>query len=436
MKNKKLHLLVLLALIVIAVAILNPTIAQASEEDVAKIGDVTYASLADAVQAVPTDNTETTITLLRNVENGTGFKTVSGQNIIINFNNFTYDISAPLVGSPGTETNGCQLLKGSTVVFKNGNLTSKTASFLIQNYSNLTLDNMTLDLRNSSASNTYVLSCNNGSINITGSTSIYGDNVAFDMYWWPSRYPQGPQITVDTTGTIKGNIELASENTASDIKATLNIKNIKHEGTIVAKSDILKDQVTISGGSFTSNVSEYLEEGFGIDENGDVFTDADSEKIELLKSKLGQFELALNSLDTKLEKALELVIASELDDIIAFTQNSRGFISWARLEINDSHVNSLQVVRYIDSVSEDLVRANEYSTKLDELINSITKDPEQDKTDVVEEENPEEKIEEKAEEKNTTNPSTGDSIIIFAVAFAIATLGLIVTIRKAIKNKK
>ena len=44
------------------------------------------------------------------------------------------------VGSSGTETNGFQLLKGSTVAFKNGTINAGKAKIVIQNYADLTLD--------------------------------------------------------------------------------------------------------------------------------------------------------------------------------------------------------------------------------------------------------------------------------------------------------
>ena len=100
-----------------------------------KIGDKEYATLDEAVAAVPTDGTQTTITLLRDVEEGPGFIAQPNQNFIIDFAGYTYDASSPTVRSTGTETNACQLLKGSTVTLKNGTFTSTTAKKMIQNYS-------------------------------------------------------------------------------------------------------------------------------------------------------------------------------------------------------------------------------------------------------------------------------------------------------------
>lgn len=115
---------------------------------VCKIGDQEYTSLAEAVAAVPTDGTQTTITLLADTA-GSGVKVVSGQNIIFELGGHAYTVTDPLVGSSGTETNGFQLLKGSTVAFKNGTINAGKAKIVIQNYADLTLEDVTLDAQDS-----------------------------------------------------------------------------------------------------------------------------------------------------------------------------------------------------------------------------------------------------------------------------------------------
>ena len=82
-------------------------------EAVWKIGDTGYATLAEAVEAAPTDGTLTTIALQKSTQ-APGVKVLAGQNIVFDFNGFTYTVT-DTVGSSGTETNGFQLLKGATV---------------------------------------------------------------------------------------------------------------------------------------------------------------------------------------------------------------------------------------------------------------------------------------------------------------------------------
>ena len=67
---------------------------------VCKIGDKEYTSLAEAVTKVPTDGTQTTITLLADTA-GSGVKVVSGQNIIFELGGHAYTVTDPLVGSSG-----------------------------------------------------------------------------------------------------------------------------------------------------------------------------------------------------------------------------------------------------------------------------------------------------------------------------------------------
>lgn len=242
--------------------------ALASSTDVAKIGDTTYASLQDAVKAVPTSGTKpTTITLLRDAA-GNGVVVENGQCITFDLAGHTYDIDGTTVGSTGTTTNGFQLLKGSTVTFKNGKILSDKAKILIQNYSDLTLENVVLDGTNLADTTPYTLSLNNGKVNITGNTSILAKNggVAFDLFYWPSNgYTDGVQLTVNTTGIISGPIELTADKQGGPAGAAehnkLNILNINHEGTIRnVLGNYDTDVVSISGGTFAYAPTEYTKD--------------------------------------------------------------------------------------------------------------------------------------------------------------------------------
>ena len=222
-------------------------------DNVAKIGETEYATLQEAVSAVPTDGTETTITLLADAVGG-GIKTTAGQNVVIDFkkNHYTVDKT---VGSTGTETNGFQLLKGSTVTLKNGTLTSNTAQILIQNYSNLTLNSMTVG--SSEDSYAYVVSNNFGSLNVTGSTSITAPagKTAFDVCVTnKDAYKDGVTVTINTSGKITGNIEYdVWEGIPNPNKAKLVIKKGTIEGTWNIETelaDAAKENFTISGGVF------------------------------------------------------------------------------------------------------------------------------------------------------------------------------------------
>ena len=71
------------------------------------IGNVGYNTLAEAVDAVPADGTQVTITMLKEAQ-GDGVVVKAGQNIVFDFGGHTYNINRALVGSAGTETNGMQ----------------------------------------------------------------------------------------------------------------------------------------------------------------------------------------------------------------------------------------------------------------------------------------------------------------------------------------
>lgn len=259
--------------------------ALAGDNDAAKIGDKTYETLAGAVASV-TDGTATTITLLRDAS-GDGIIIASGRNITIDLNNHTYLIDGTTVGSPDTKTNGFQLLKGANVTIKDGKITSTKAKILIQNYCNLTLHNVELDGRNLVGS-AYTLSLNCGKIQITGSTSILAKTggVAFDLYYWPSgSYPEGVQVTVDTTGTISGPIELAEDETegaagAAD-KNSLTIQNIRHEGSISNQLGEFDTKVVdISGGIFSETPLKYTDDTV-VSIGGDFYVGKQADEVLL-----------------------------------------------------------------------------------------------------------------------------------------------------------
>lgn len=110
---------------------------------VATIDGTAYDTLAAAIAAVPDSGaTPTTITL--NSDATGGVKINGDKNVILDLNSHTYNVVQG-VGSTGTETNGMQLIKGSTVVIKNGTMTASANAglhFMIKNYGDLTLENV------------------------------------------------------------------------------------------------------------------------------------------------------------------------------------------------------------------------------------------------------------------------------------------------------
>ena len=299
MKRKMLSMLMALAMIlsllpVTALAADGTTCA--GDEDcthVAAIGDVHYNTLAEAVDVVADGQT---IDLLRTAE-GSGVKVegTAGRTFTIDLHGFTYTVVNPTVGSPNTETNGFQLLKGSTITFKNGTIKPGTdaAKILFQNYCNLTLDNVTVDCTGSQCQ--YVASNNCGNTVIRNSTLIAAaGQAAFDVYYWPSNgYGDGVSVTVEGDSVITGKIEYGGDNTTGSTNvaeyASLNIEGGTFTGELslgqIGTSS--KAGINITGGTFQAadgsawDVSAYVQPGMMQDSDGKIVIDTDTAVAEI-----------------------------------------------------------------------------------------------------------------------------------------------------------
>ena len=264
----------------------------AEGKDIFVIGNTAYDTLQSAVDAVPADNTQTTIKFVDGdgdkVIAGNGVVVKAGQNIVFDYNGNTYDIAGTTVGSSGTETNGFQLLKGSTVVMQNGTLTSGKAIILIQKYCDLTLDDMVLD---GTQTKGYVLSNNNDTTTITGDTQIIAaeDGVAFDVYYWPKNGYDSVSVVFDEnfTGSVAGRVEYTNDGTAVDNWYTNASLKINGNGTFDIELSVQDASgveasaanINIAGGTFVNPVAgEYIADGFMIYQQEDgSYTVADDE---------------------------------------------------------------------------------------------------------------------------------------------------------------
>lgn len=110
--------------------------------------------------------------------------------------------------------------------------------------------------------------------------------MAFDLYYWPSgSYPEGVQVTVDTTGTISGPIELAEDGTegaagAAD-KNSLTIQNVCFEGAFSNKlGEYDKDVVSISGGVFSESPVRYTDDTV-VSTGGDFYVGKQADEVLL-----------------------------------------------------------------------------------------------------------------------------------------------------------
>lgn len=209
---------------------LSTSVALAAEKPF-YVGNTGYDTLADAYNAASVGGT------IRMTQNVTGAGQVIDKDITIDFGGHTYTFTTPAVGSTGTETNGFQILQGNNVTLKNGTLeisssARKACYIMVQNYSNLTLKDMTLDghyldrqEEKGADGYCYTLSNNCGNIALLGKTSIIANpnianSFAFDVYDWTDANYSVPTVTVDTTGEITGEIKVSTS-----IENNLTIKN-------------------------------------------------------------------------------------------------------------------------------------------------------------------------------------------------------------------
>lgn len=257
-----------------------------TEESVAQVGDMYYEVLADAVAAAKDG---ATITLLRD-SNGDGIvvkvNTFTNQGLTVDFNGHTYSVGGELVGSAGTGTNAFQLNKNNKITFKNGTIAGVTEgtkpaedtpnwhgapAIVIQNYCDLTLDNMTVTGGDETV---YTMSNNNGNVTIKDTTINKGEAkgysygpFAFDV----CRYADYPAVSVTVTGdsVINGDVEVSGTIDEGQSRQ-LTINSGMFNGEFVVANE--PANITINGGAFTDLASavKYAADGATIALAGDA----------------------------------------------------------------------------------------------------------------------------------------------------------------------
>lgn len=113
-------------------------------------------------------------------------------------------------------------MKDSNITIEGGTLSANDTKILVQNYSNLTLIDVTLQ---GTTTDTYVLSNNFGEIHLKGNTKILAtgstgtkENVAFDLWYGMSAvYDDGVSVYIDDpTVVVQGPIEFGKAKRASE----------------------------------------------------------------------------------------------------------------------------------------------------------------------------------------------------------------------------
>ena len=174
-----------------------------------------FYTLAEAVGAAQPNET---IELINNAK-GNGI--VINKSLTIDFAGFAYTFVEEGVGDTQYKSNGFQIKKDNNVTLKNGTLNvaeewKEKFYILIQNYSNLTVENMELDGTNldmwvEEYSDSYVLSNNSGNVNVTGTTKIIANTdgdlaFALDACYNPSY--TAPVVTLGEDVTVQGKVEV------------------------------------------------------------------------------------------------------------------------------------------------------------------------------------------------------------------------------------
>lgn len=191
-------------------------------DDVASIkadGTTTnYATLQAAFDAVQSNQT---ITLLGDASgDGVMLKAADAKTgITLDLQNHTYTVSGKLVGSTGTVNQAFHFEKGWGLTIKDGTLTAtykNNLAMIIQNYANLTLENVTVDGSNKSSYYTAygVISVPNGSLTTSGTTKITAatGSSSIRTYYYPTSYPDGFTVSLGSGTTLSGYINYQSEN--------------------------------------------------------------------------------------------------------------------------------------------------------------------------------------------------------------------------------
>ena len=231
-----------------------------AENAAVMVGGKTYETLGAAITAAKAGDT---IYVLKDIPEAAGIAVPSGKNFTIDFGGHTYTLKDPGAGSAGTESNGFQFLKDSTITLKNGTvrIAEGTTSIkrIIQNYANLTLEDMHFFAEHQADGEDYALSFNNGSIIFKGDTDIVttsDEAIAFDVCKYSS-YPS-TNVTFDEsyTGTINGKI--VYDSTVAD-KHKLTIQGNGTFGAIEAASgaaEAAKSGIEVTSGHFAKPVNE------------------------------------------------------------------------------------------------------------------------------------------------------------------------------------
>lgn len=278
-------------------AIKYTTKAEPESGYVAQIGGRKYETLASAIAAAQNGNT---IKLLCDCMDAEGIIVPEGKNFTLDFGGQTYKVTKDLAGSTGTKNQCFQLLKGSTLVFQNGTITTSCAKLGINSYSDLILKDVTVDMSQTSATDAQIvcLQTCNGNTSLQGNTNLIAkeDRLAILALYWPNAYGD-INVELNTTGEVKGLMAYGSYQ-VQDLSTVAQhshvaIKNGKYDVTF-DMDELENYDFKIYGGVFKASPdTKYLAP------NHEVVTNTDSETSASYPHKVQQKPYVAQIGDTK-----------------------------------------------------------------------------------------------------------------------------------------
>ena len=269
---------------------------------VCKIGDTGYGTLADAVAAVQSGET---ITLVRDYE-GDGVVVPGGKNFTLDFGGHTYKVIDNMAGSTGTKNQCFQLLKGSTLVFQNGTITTSCAKLGINTYSDITIKDLTIDMTGTEAAGQVAcLETCNGTVSVEGASNLIAKEgqIATLVLYWPNGGYGDINLTMNTTGEVSGLMAYGSYQ-VQDLSTVAQhshvaIKNGKYDVTF-DMDNLDNYDYKISGGVFSEKPDDALvDEHYSAVANTDAITRDKYPWAIKLKSEYAEISIAKTGVETE-----------------------------------------------------------------------------------------------------------------------------------------
>ena len=272
-----------------------------------------YDSLVDAVKAA-INKTDAKIDVLKSSSgDGIEVKHPNKLDLTIDFHGHTYDVSGKAVGSKGYESQAWHIEKESKLTLMNGTLeaSSKSVAMLFQNYSNLTLDNMVLNAQKTGFA--YVMSNNNGDVVIKDTTIFAAAGmVAFDVCRFAAY--TGPSVTVQGNSVINGKVEISSDGKKDGAQHKLAIENGTFNGPIVKAGESPEFSSSISGGTFNTDVTEYVGENTLVVTDGNNYYVGNTAKSTIENATSGTFTVKKAENDTSLTVKPGVTVKNGMND--------------------------------------------------------------------------------------------------------------------------